>query len=67
MLAVNELHAAVFGRHYHPCPSERCNNKERPCSEEYDCQPGEKLCYTCQVLEGDGFDLPEKERDDFTP
>lgn len=50
-------HAVIFGIHYHPCNSLRCNGALRDCSEQYDCQPGAKLCPVCIIIE-DG------ERDD---
>lgn len=53
MLAHDILHAAVFGRHFHPCPGELCQGKVQPCSDRYDCQPGEKLCGDCNYLQNE--------------
>lgn len=53
MLVHDQLHASIFGRHFHPCPSERCKGAERPCSIQYDCQLGPLLCATCAVLDED--------------
>lgn len=52
-LVHDQLHASIFGRHFHSCPSERCKGAERPCSDPYDCQPVPKLCATCADMDDD--------------
>lgn len=62
--AADYLHAIIFGRHYHPCPSEFCKGAQRSCSDQYDCQPGPKLCGTCAFMEDEAHATPEENGDD---
>jgi hypothetical protein len=53
MIAERILHAIIFGRHFHSCPSELCHGKEQPCSDPYDCQRGPKLCGDCNYIQNE--------------
>lgn len=50
VLNMDVLKAAIFGCHYHPCPSEYCRGAQRSCNDPYDCQPGPKLCFDCFLM-----------------
>jgi hypothetical protein len=57
VITMEVLKAAIFGNHFHPCPSEWCKGKERPCNDPYDCQPGPKICNLCHIEREAGYEL----------